>query len=238
MSADHEAALEEAISDIQLLGSPRQVEIATAFARAFAQDQQADTEPLLEDLRASLRRELQLEVVHPRRVWLRISRDPSSAAGPLAGERFLAIWHERATEVASGLRLADGVIVDGTEREATPSRSPFVVDMLRLAEHSPLDVVVACERRVSNQLRELLEHAEAGDVSRLGVTEMAFLAYQRRLITEATRNGVEGLHVLQTMAFLDGGSARLTEHQAREYVGLTEGVLFAMRMPPTAGATG
>lgn len=33
MTESHEAALEEAISDIQLLGSPHQVEMATEFAR-------------------------------------------------------------------------------------------------------------------------------------------------------------------------------------------------------------
>lgn len=47
MTEVHEADLEAAISDIQLLGSAHQVEMATTFARRFAADQRADTEPLL-----------------------------------------------------------------------------------------------------------------------------------------------------------------------------------------------
>ena len=134
MTDAHEAALEEAVSDIQLLGSPRQVEMATAFARKFAEDQRADTERLLEDLRASLRRELQLEPVPPQRMWLRITRGAQPSLGPTAGERSWAVWEERSVAVAASVRAAGGQASNRGEFDSDPAgASPFVREMLELA---------------------------------------------------------------------------------------------------------
>jgi hypothetical protein len=49
MTPAHQAAVEEAVSDVQLLGSPEQVRMAIQFARQMAKEQSADTEPLLLD---------------------------------------------------------------------------------------------------------------------------------------------------------------------------------------------
>lgn len=234
MTETHEAALEEAISDIQLLGSPRQVEMATAFARQFAEDQRADTEHLLEDLRASLRRELQLEPVPPQRMWLRIARGGQPSIGPTAGERSWAVWEERSVAVAASVRAAGGQSSERGELVANPTgASPFVRAMLKLARRTPIGTVVACEQRIGQELTTLLTTNGSGDVSGLNVTELAYLARERGVINDATRDGIEGVAVMHTMALLDEGGRRLTEREAREYVGLTEGLLLAMRMPPT-----
>jgi hypothetical protein len=234
MTEAHEEALEEAISDVQLLGSPRQVEMATAFARQFAEDQRADTEQLLEDLRASLRRELQLEPVPPQRMWLRIARGGQSSVGPTAGERSWAVWEERSVAVAASVRAASGQSSERGELLADPTgASPFVREMLELARRTPIGTVVACEQRIGQELTTLLTTDGIGDVSGLNVTELACLARERGVINEATRDGIEGVAVMHTMALLDEGGRRLTEREAREYVGLTEGLLLAMRMPPT-----
>lgn len=77
MTAEDRRDLENAYSDIILLGSPAQVQLAETFARDFASTGEADSMQLLEDLRASLRRELLLEEVSPRSIWLRIGEQPS-----------------------------------------------------------------------------------------------------------------------------------------------------------------
>jgi hypothetical protein len=54
-------ALESAIADIQLFGSPQQVRLAQEFAAGYARDRTHPIQPMLTDLRDDLRRELQLE---------------------------------------------------------------------------------------------------------------------------------------------------------------------------------
>ena len=74
MTVQHEDDLESAVSDIQLLGTPEQVRLAEELARDFADARTADTGPLLEALRVDLRKELRLDPVEPRRIWLRVNR--------------------------------------------------------------------------------------------------------------------------------------------------------------------
>ena len=63
---------EEAISDIQFLGTPPQVNMAKRIAADFAQNGQVDLDELLIDLRDSMRRELELEKIDERFIWVRI----------------------------------------------------------------------------------------------------------------------------------------------------------------------
>ncbi|MGB4567549.1 MAG: hypothetical protein WBH96_00980, partial [Dysgonamonadaceae bacterium] len=62
----------EAISDIQFLGTPPQVNMAKRIAADFAQNGQVDLDELLIDLRDSMRRELELEKIDERFIWVRI----------------------------------------------------------------------------------------------------------------------------------------------------------------------
>src|SRR5713101_7443588 len=54
----HWSALESAVADIQLLGSPHQVRLANKFCTDIARDQAAPLDELLNDLRNSVRLEL------------------------------------------------------------------------------------------------------------------------------------------------------------------------------------
>lgn len=65
--------LESAIADIQLLGSPHQVSLATQFAIEMAKARTSSLDDLLFDLRQSLRTELELEPVSEKVIFLRIS---------------------------------------------------------------------------------------------------------------------------------------------------------------------
>lgn len=70
-SLDDPAPIEKAIADIQLFGTPKQVESALAFAHEFAATRSASLDKLLEDLRGDLRKELQLEPVQGKLTFLR-----------------------------------------------------------------------------------------------------------------------------------------------------------------------
>lgn len=73
---------ERAIADIQLFGSSEQVTLAQRFARDFAKAGSAPLDPLLSELRQSLRLEIQLEAVAPELVYLRMSFDESGKPTP------------------------------------------------------------------------------------------------------------------------------------------------------------
>jgi hypothetical protein len=77
----HEIAddLEQAVVDIQLFGSPKQIELARRFATALGTTQEADMDDLLNELRDSLRQELGRKKVSGNLVWLKIGRGKEKA---------------------------------------------------------------------------------------------------------------------------------------------------------------
>ena len=67
--------LESAIDDIQLFGTVNQVAAAQEFARRMADQREASLDELLADIRADLRKELQLPAITGRRVFLRFGKN-------------------------------------------------------------------------------------------------------------------------------------------------------------------
>ncbi len=72
----HNAKLETAIADIQLLGTQKQIELAQKFADQIAQTRSGDTLELLIQLREDLRIELGLNPVKRNLKILRFEVDP------------------------------------------------------------------------------------------------------------------------------------------------------------------
>jgi hypothetical protein len=70
--------VEQAISDIQLFGTPRQVQLARTFATQLATTEEAELDSLLTELRDSLRHELGRGRVTGNMQWLRIGRKTKS----------------------------------------------------------------------------------------------------------------------------------------------------------------
>jgi hypothetical protein len=64
---------EKAIADIQLFGTPKQVELAQTFAVGFAEKGTHSLDPLMNELRQELRKELTLGPVQPNIKYLRIN---------------------------------------------------------------------------------------------------------------------------------------------------------------------
>lgn len=70
--------LEQAITDIQVLGKPAQVELAKELAIQLAANGAANLDPLLIALRDDLRNELGREPYQGRLVWLRVGKRGAS----------------------------------------------------------------------------------------------------------------------------------------------------------------
>ncbi len=132
--------------------------MATAFARQFAQDQRADTEPLFEDLRASLRHEPQRESVPQRRMWLRIECGLPASSGRTVGDGSWAVWQQRGAAVATSVSAAGALPPADNDDPlaAIEGATPFVQEMLNLARQSPIGAIVACQPRIGTGLIDLL----------------------------------------------------------------------------------
>jgi hypothetical protein len=144
-----------------------------------------------------------------------------------------AEWPEQAARVVESLTAqppsAEHVVAGAGEVEG----SDFVREMLALIDTaSPMAAVEACYQRVGRVLAEKVEAAEPGASAGLNVAELARLAHARGLINTTNLNAVEGLGVMHTLAMLDGNGTRLDPAKAREYVALSEGVLYALRSQP------
>lgn len=64
-TAEHGAQIEETLAELVLFGSLRQVELAAACLAALQRGEAPDCQPLVEELRADLRRQLGLDPIPP-----------------------------------------------------------------------------------------------------------------------------------------------------------------------------
>lgn len=67
--------LEQAVADVQLFGTPRQIALARQFATDLGTQQTAAMDDLLMELRDSLRKELGAAPLSGRQVWMRVGRN-------------------------------------------------------------------------------------------------------------------------------------------------------------------
>ena len=90
-AGDTALEVEKALESIQLLGTPTQIGLAHNLVKEFAANQGVDWQPLLMDLRASLREELALEAVPGNLLHLRTADDRiGSVARPMANKALQA----------------------------------------------------------------------------------------------------------------------------------------------------
>lgn len=71
--------IEKALADVQLFGTPNQIQLAQDFARQYSSNGTADIQPLLNDLRNELRRELRLKAARDDIIYLRMDRGDQGA---------------------------------------------------------------------------------------------------------------------------------------------------------------
>lgn len=213
MTVDHEAAIESAISQIQLLGTPRQVELADEFVEEFASAGTADMGPLLEDLRTTLRDELLLEGVPARRMWLRITREGQ--------------WAQESARVRTRMRaVASSQLPDV---EVASDQLTDVVDSD--ATEAVVEAYAAVENAVRNRLTDSPQ-----SVGRLTGSALARLALDQLVINKSTAEAIDGLTVMRNLA-IHGGQG-VTAAQAQEFRTLADTVLYVLhRDAPASDST-
>jgi hypothetical protein len=78
----HVTDIESALADIQLLGTPKQVDLARSCGLQFSKNGTVKFDPLLHDLRNTLRQELDLEAVDNTLTFFRIAFDDDVRPSP------------------------------------------------------------------------------------------------------------------------------------------------------------
>jgi hypothetical protein len=204
MTVDHESAIERAISEIQLLGTTRHVELADEFARQFASDATADAGPLLEELRATLRKELLLEPLPGRRTWLRISR---------AGQ-----WAEESA------RIRARVLTGAQGRDSEPGTTTG--SLMELAPSDPTEAVIDAYHKVEIAVQDLV--AVSGQQADITGSELTRAALDHGVISRRTAEAIDGLTVMRNLAV--HGGHEVDVERAQEFLVLADAVLFAIRM--------
>jgi hypothetical protein len=95
---------------------------------------------------------------------------------------------------------------------------------------SPIGAVVEAYAQIETALRSVLEEHGVEWLDRpWSVRRLAELAYERGLITSETRDAVEGLSVMRNLA-AHGAEDDISPQRAREFIALSQGVLYAIQM--------
>jgi hypothetical protein len=140
-------------------------------------------------------------------------------AGPIEVE-----FDQEAAEVREEVRRIPEVAA------AEPRQFPVSLteELARLTEVSPRSAVMEAFRQVEKRLRELLEKADAAPANKAGVLGLARSAAALGLISNETRDSVEGLSTLRNLA---AHSVRddIDANRARDYVAMADAVLYALR---------
>jgi hypothetical protein len=149
-----------------------------------------------------------------------LSEALKSASGALSAGPFRLEWKRRAAEIEADLGSVPSITQgDG---EGMGGRLNHV------AEVSPTGAIVEAFGQIEATLRSALEADGAEELDRpWSVRRLSDIASERGLITAETHDAIEGLSVLRNLA-AHGGQADLSPQRAREFLALSQGVLFAI----------
>jgi hypothetical protein len=210
LTPDFAAELEAAIGDVMLLGSPEQAALAADFARKFAAERVADTQPLLLNLRDSLRDELLLGSLPPSAyVSLRVGPGGDTASDTAR------VWREALESTQRSIALDQQF--RGTK---------FNMWAVLNGSTSPGGAVTTSAMRVESLLRKLLEGRTAEDIRDLPMAQLASRALQLGLIDTRLADSINGLSVMQALAEVD--QDRLTEQRAAEFTSIANVVEYLL----------
>ena len=202
---------ESAIADIQLLGSPAQVELARRFALNMAQHHTALLDPLVNDLRQSLRGELELPAVHETVVYLRFG-----------GKEAVSFDRTLSATIQS---------VDDAEIEQAAIASPDVRNLLerdKLADAHLLQIIRAWTS-LEALLRGRLESKGVSGASKIGAAPLLDRALQLGSITEAQHRSLRGLNTMRNLA-VHGREGEIDEARVREFLALADAMKVVLEI--------
>ncbi len=210
--------LEAAVSDIMLLGSPRQAGLAEEFARTFAAKGDTDAGPLLQDLRDSLRGELLLErLPSGSYVSLRIDTSGDSVSD------HARIWRETVQTARRSLDTELGGEHSRGDIGVVPTEGADLVGSV-----SPSAAVAASAQQVELELRALLADSTTDDLSGLNLAQLTNRALQLGLIDSNLADSLNGLSIMRILAAMD--QDRLTVSRAAEFTSLSTAVVYLLSL--------
>lgn len=209
--------LEAAVADVMLLGTRDQAGLADDFARIFAAQHVADTQPLLLALRDSLRGELLLDALpQDAYISLRINADGDTAS------ETAHIWRETTESTRRS------VTADLDEIESTNLNRLLGQTAAPGATTKPYAAVAASAVPVELLLRELLAGSTDEEVKTLPMPQLAIRALQLGLIDTKLADSINGLSVMRILAEMDHD--RLTEARAAEFTTLAMAIEYLLQM--------
>lgn len=194
--------LESAIADIQLLGSPVQVGYARGFAREMAYDSTASLDALIDDLRRSLREELQLPEVDEPVVYLRF------------GQEGIQLFDEMLVVAARDVSDAKAE----SAAPASPDGRQVLEQGTRLAQ--PTSTIVLAWNELEELVRRRLDRVGANGVSKLSTARLLDTALQRGAITEVQHRSLRGLSAMRNLA--GHGEREIETDRAGEFLILAD----------------
>jgi len=113
-------------------------------------------------------------------------------------------------------------------------QTPVIEGLEVLATSSPIAAVMDAHAAVEQAIRDLILTVDPeANVSRMSVGQLLRLATDRDLVAPETAKAVEGITIMRNLA-AHGRASEVTLDRARDYLALTEAVLYALRQKPTS----
>jgi hypothetical protein len=219
--------LEEAIARVQLLGTERQIKLAYEFSVAMAENSGALATDLLLDLRHDLRAELELGEANEQIIHLRVSQETEYDHLSAHVQKALspAAPSPERPSVKSGKTSAPINALPSAEVQAD------VADLVELAHEAPSATILEAHERIDQELRRILARTGTQPQDSTSTRDLARLAVSSKLISQKTLNAVEGITVMRNLSA--HGSQTASPKDAKEYVALVDGILYAMKQDVT-----
>jgi rRNA-processing protein FCF1 len=106
-------------------------------------------------------------------------------------------------------------------------------ELLRLVEVSPSAAVMEAFARIERRLVDLLEEDGTSPDRKVGAATLARTAFTLGLISNETRDAVEGLSILRNLA-AHGPKDDISTERALDYVVMADAVLYTLRQKPSS----
>lgn len=205
LTRDVVRSMEQAVSDIQLLGTRSQIQGADTFSRAFAVQGEASLNVLLGALRSDLRRELQLESVPERQTWLVVSGD--------------ARWAAERREVWARLRVASSALGEAPPKSPTGELRP----------PQAFQAIDDAYKQVADALTWKFEDVAATVPPDSHPDVIIEGALQEADLSAANRQALTGLQIMHGLASTDARRGELSEEKIDDFRQLAKAISFAVR---------
>lgn len=202
---------ESAIADIQLLGSAAQVGLARRFSLDMAQKHTAPLDPLVNDLRRSLREELELPEVKDSVVYLRFGGNE-------------AVRFDQT--LSATIRSVDDAKIEGAAM--APPESRRRLEAQEQLEGYTAQIVRAWEE-LEKLLRSRLERMGVPAISTLGAAALLDFALQAGAITDVQSRSLRGLNAMRNLA-VHGRDSDVDSERAQEFITLADAIRVVLEI--------